>query len=179
MSSELKLSGDAAGRIILQGNDTITTDQTFTFPDTGGMLAIAGGLRIEQVVNILTDAGEATSSTTYVDTNLGAVITPKSANNKVLVIVNQTLSPISSGTSGYAMLRILRGTTPILRDSRINFSMQYDHQTYSYTVLDSPATDVAVQYKTQMATSTSAYSLEAQHADLRTSCITLIELSGF
>jgi hypothetical protein len=36
MSSEVKLSGDAAGRIILQGNDTITTDQTFTFPDTGG-----------------------------------------------------------------------------------------------------------------------------------------------
>lgn len=39
MSSELKLSGDAAGRIILQGNDTITTDQTFTFPDTGGEVA--------------------------------------------------------------------------------------------------------------------------------------------
>jgi len=39
MSSEVKLSGDAAGRIILQGNDTITTDQTFTFPDTGGELA--------------------------------------------------------------------------------------------------------------------------------------------
>lgn len=41
MSSEVKLSGDAAGRIILQGNDTITTDQTFTFPDTGGEVATA------------------------------------------------------------------------------------------------------------------------------------------
>jgi len=39
MSSELKLSGSKAGRVILQGNDTITTDQTFTFPDTGGELA--------------------------------------------------------------------------------------------------------------------------------------------
>ena len=38
MASELKLSGSAAGRIIVQGNDTITTDQTFTFPDTGGEL---------------------------------------------------------------------------------------------------------------------------------------------
>jgi len=41
MSSEVKLSGDAAGRIILQGNDTITTDQTFTFPDTGGEVLIS------------------------------------------------------------------------------------------------------------------------------------------
>ena len=41
MASELKLSGSAAGRIIVQGNDTITTDQTFTFPDTGGELATA------------------------------------------------------------------------------------------------------------------------------------------
>ena len=39
MASELKLSGSAAGRIIVQGNDTITTDQTFTFPTTGGTLA--------------------------------------------------------------------------------------------------------------------------------------------
>ena len=39
MASELKLSGSAGGRIIVQGNDTITTDQTFTFPDTGGELA--------------------------------------------------------------------------------------------------------------------------------------------
>ena len=39
MASELKLSGSAAGRVIVQGNDTITTDQTFTFPDTGGEIA--------------------------------------------------------------------------------------------------------------------------------------------
>ena len=44
MASELKLSGQTA-RVILQGNDTITSDQTFTFPDTGGEVATipAGG----------------------------------------------------------------------------------------------------------------------------------------
>ena len=41
MASELKLSGSAGGRVIVQGNDTISTDQTFTFPDTGGELATA------------------------------------------------------------------------------------------------------------------------------------------
>ena len=38
MSSELKLSGTTA-RVILQGNDSISSDQTFTFPDTGGEVA--------------------------------------------------------------------------------------------------------------------------------------------
>lgn len=38
MASELKLSGTTA-RVILQGNDTITADQTFTFPNSGGAVA--------------------------------------------------------------------------------------------------------------------------------------------
>ena len=37
MASELKLAGQTA-RVILQGNDTIAADQTFTFPDTGGQV---------------------------------------------------------------------------------------------------------------------------------------------
>ena len=41
MSSELKLAGAAGGNIILQGDDVITTDQTFTFPDTGGEVVTA------------------------------------------------------------------------------------------------------------------------------------------
>nr|BAR33462.1 hypothetical protein [uncultured Mediterranean phage uvMED] len=42
MASELKLSGTTA-RVILQGNDTITSDQTFTFPDSGGRILTADG----------------------------------------------------------------------------------------------------------------------------------------
>ena len=178
MSGNLRLNGATSGYSELAAPD-VAGDQTFTFPATGGVLGLAGGLRIEQIVNNLTNTGEATTSTNYVDTKLGAVITPKSTSNKVLVIVNQTLSPVSSGTNGFAKLRILRGTTTILSDARVSFVVQHDHHTYSYTVLDSPTTNVAVQYKTQMATSTSSYTLEAQHAGLRTSCITLIELSGF
>ena len=165
MSGNLRLNGATSGYSELAAPD-VAGDQTFTFPATGGVLGLAGGLRIEQIVNNLTDGDAATSSINYVDTRLGAVITPKSTNNKVLVIVNQTLSPVSSGTTGFAKLRLLRGTTPILRDERISFVTQYDHGLYSYTVLDSPATNVAVQYKTQMATSTSSYTLEAQHAGL-------------
>ena len=42
MASELKLSGTTA-RVILQGNDTIAADQTFTFPDSGGRILTADG----------------------------------------------------------------------------------------------------------------------------------------
>ena len=45
MSSKLKLTGLGGGDTILQGNDSITTDQTFTLPDNGGEIvtAPAGG----------------------------------------------------------------------------------------------------------------------------------------
>jgi len=42
MASELKLSGTTA-RVILQGNDTISSDQTFTFPDSGGEVLTTAG----------------------------------------------------------------------------------------------------------------------------------------
>ena len=41
MSSKLKLTGTGGGDTILQGNDSITTDQTFTLPDNGGEIATA------------------------------------------------------------------------------------------------------------------------------------------
>ena len=37
--SQLRLTGSGGGNTILEGNDTITTDQTFEFPDNGGTLA--------------------------------------------------------------------------------------------------------------------------------------------
>ena len=40
MASELKLSGTTA-RVILQGNDSISSDQTFTFPDSGGEVLVS------------------------------------------------------------------------------------------------------------------------------------------
>ena len=36
--SQLRLTGTGGGNTILNGNDTITTDQTFEFPDNGGTL---------------------------------------------------------------------------------------------------------------------------------------------
>jgi hypothetical protein len=72
----------------------------------------------------------------------------------------------------------LRGGTVIYQDQRINMYIQYAHSTYSCLVLDSPATTSATTYKTQMATGNASYTLEAQHANLRTSTIILLEISA-
>ena len=37
MAGEVRIGGNTAS-VKLQGNDSITTDQTFTFPDNGGQL---------------------------------------------------------------------------------------------------------------------------------------------
>lgn len=43
MSSKLKLTGAGGGNTIIQGNDSITTDQTFTLPDNGGEIITTAG----------------------------------------------------------------------------------------------------------------------------------------
>ena len=131
-----------------------------------------------QVVNVNYSTGTSTTSTSYVDTGLTATITPTSLTSKILVCVTQTLSPTSSGTSTYGGWICLRGSTTIYTDARINMYMQYAHSTYSCVVLDSPATTSATTYKTQMVTGNASYTLEAQHGNLRTSTISLLEIAA-
>ena len=176
MSGSLRLNGSTSGFSEITAPD-VAGDQTFTLPAVGGILN-TGPIGIVQVVNKLNSTGAVTDSQTFVDAKNDAIITTKSASNKVLVIVNHALSPISGNTSGFALLRLLRGTTTILQDDRCNLSLQYDHQMYSYTVLDSPNYFGEIRYSMQQAVSNSAFSVESQHSNLRTSCVTLIELSG-
>ena len=157
MASELKLSGSAGGRIIVQGNDTITTDQTFTFPDTGGELATRTAGNILQVVYGGTSSQVSLTTTTYVDSNLAATITPSSSTSKVLVLVDQSCQWNNpSGASGGIAVRLLRNSTVIEQppETSIPLSDYIANATQHYlklpmTVLDSPSTTSAVTYKTQ------------------------------
>jgi hypothetical protein len=56
-----------------------------------GAWAPAGA--VIQVVNAISTTQVSTTSTSYVDTGLTASITPTSASSKILVIVNQTITP--------------------------------------------------------------------------------------
>ena len=145
---------------------------------SGAARANFGAGAVLQVVNAINTTQVTTTSTSYVDTGLTASITPSSASNRILVIVNQTITPGTSGSNTFAQVRLMRGASQIWFDARVNGIGQYVHTTPSCSVLDSPATTSSVTYRTQFATGTGIYSMEAQHADLRYSTITLVEIAG-
>jgi len=135
----------------------------------------AGG--VVQVVQAAYATSVSTTSTSFVNTGLSASITPTSASNKIAVIICQTLSPTSGGSSTFGSWRVMRDASQIYQDLRINMYMQFAHGTYSCVLLDSPATTSSVAYTTQMATGSASFTLEAQHASIRTSTIMLMEIA--
>jgi len=115
----------------------------------------AGGGKVLQVVYGSTTTYTSTTSTTFVDTNLSATITPTSATSKVLVLVTQQSCGRETGTAGEQMrIKLLRGSTDILLISDIfayNAGLTFPNtgNTMSSNYLDSPATTSATTYKTQ------------------------------
>ena len=189
----LKLNGSSAGSVSIDApadSSPTGTDVTLTLPTSAGSsgqylqtngsgtLSWQDPGKILQVVNVQYSPNTATTSTSYVDTGLTSTITPSSSSNKVLVIVSQTLSAVSSGTSTYGRFQLLRDSSSIYSDQRTDMYAQYSHNTYTISILDSPASTSAITYKTQFATGNSSYSYEAQHANLRTSTITLMEVEA-
>ena len=131
-----------------------------------------------QVVQVTAGSKVLTSSTTYVDTGLSATITPSSTSSKILVILNQTITPSTTASDSYAKVKLVRGATVIWSDERVNGQGLNDHSTPSCSVLDSPSSTSALTYKTQFASGNTSYTFEAQHADLRQSTVTLMEIAG-
>ena len=74
--AELHLTGTSAGTI-LQANNSITSNQTFTFPDTGGELATAGSPKVffyaRPSVNTYISSGTGNLTYNVVDHNVGNV----------------------------------------------------------------------------------------------------------
>jgi len=101
-----------------------------------------------------------TSSTSFVDvTGVTATITPRSASNKILVIVSSYVSPSSTN---YAILgKLVRNSTDIAigdargSSTRCSFGASTGSANlasfFGITFLDSPATTSATTYKIQVA----------------------------
>lgn len=117
-------------------------------------------------------------SATYIDSGLTASITPKSASNKILVIVHQALSPtVVTGVGDFGKARTLRAAVTVHEDQRITGGYVYAHSVYGHSTLDSPNSTASVTYKVQFASDgTVGATMEAQHANLRPSTITLLEV---
>jgi len=181
--SEIRLPEDTdngSHYVALKAADSIASNLTLILPSAdgtsgqvlqtngSGVLSFAGvsasaGTIIQVVQTIKKDTFTG-NSTSYVDvTGLSATITPSSSSNKVLVLVNLSLTD-QHGSGGGA--KLLRGSTDIgLSDTagsrrRSSFSgsgytgdgagesnMQ---MSLNSSVLDSPATTSATTYKVQI-----------------------------
>ena len=153
----LKLNGATSGSIELDVPDAIGSDVSgVLLPTTAGTLD-----RLERAGNILqvvygnTSSQVSLTTTTYVDSNLTATITPSSTTSKVLVLVDQSCQWNHSSAGGMAV-RLLRNSTVIEQppETSVPLSDYIASATQHYfklpmTVLDSPSTTSAVTYKTQ------------------------------
>ena len=149
---------------------------------TAGWYQEAAG-RIVQVKSMnKTDVFSSTSSS-YVDvTGFSLSITPKSATNKILVIVTALLG---ANGSGDAFVQLVRDSTTIPSSNAIGYTDSqniYLPNPINGSVLDSPATTSSVTYKIQGKNNAgNTWRINSRGADtgyVGTSSLTLIEVTA-
>ena len=157
---------------------------------TGNVLTVSGGVpawsapaggggKVLQVVNGVTTTAVDSSSTSYVDTNLTATITPTLSTSKILVLIHQKVQRTSGNANQAINMRVMRGATNILEHTLLGYteSAIYQIQMYSAAYYDSPATTSATTYKTQFAANVAASGI-ACNAGPSNSSITLLEIGA-
>lgn len=127
-----------------------------------GPTYVSGG--IIQVLQTFKPDNYMTNSTSFVDVpGMSVTITPKSANSKILVLIDGTVGNghVSYGTR----LNLVRNGTNIAQSTTGTVAQQtmqifstdnYATNTVSISYLDSPATTSAVTYKLQLCSFNSA-----------------------
>lgn len=188
--SVVKVQGNASGTgIFTVAAPATNTDRTLTLPDNTGTFltsATTAGFpagSVVQVVQGYTATTTTTTSGTAVDTTLSASITPKSATNKVLVLVSSNGYVARGGTAisyGDIYMYIVRGATSLVSGrTGINFGVNTWTDLFpaqsGYVYLDSPATTSSTTYKMQISVS-NGLSLQVPFQSFAT--ITLVEIAA-
>ena len=184
--------------IAINGSGTVTGISVGGLPDgivdTDMIAANAvtapkrGAGAILQVVTATTTNEASTSSSSFVDTNVTASITPSSTSSKILVLIDAPFHVHrSSGTSNSFSIKVLRDSTEIT-DA---ITDQGSHQSglgsgaissnrsvgiINKIILDSPSSTSSLTYKMQMGDAFSGNTVYFQ--DGSTSHITLLEVAG-
>lgn len=128
-----------------------------------------------QVVQGVYGSGQySTSSTTFIDTNVSATITPKSSSSKILCIASQNGYSGSSGTK--MEVQFLRGSTVIANVGLYGVDANNLDFHVSMTYLDSPSTTSSTTYKTQYRSTSGNLVYLGRNSVKET--ITLMEIAG-
>jgi len=141
-----------------------------TLPSSGKVLQVVSATNATAVVS---------SSTTFVDTNLTATITPSSATSKILVMVTQSCFKSAANASLGLKLNINRGASAIFTSIYLLYTGTAIELSTFETIgyLDSPSTTSATTYKTQFANQFNNASVEVQPSNT-TSSIILMEIGA-
>jgi len=159
---------------------------------TGQVLTVAGGVptwatpaggggKVLQVVEARTTTQKDSATSTYVDSNLTATITPSSATSKVLVMVAQNGLRKSSGSASNALaIRLMRDASQLQEIFYIgytNSALTLATASASFLFLDSPSTTSATTYKTQIKSQLNTADVGVQYNDA-SSAIVLLEIGA-
>jgi hypothetical protein len=143
-------AADTVGRLAVGTNNQLLAADS---AESTGLKWVASPTtsKVVQIVYGSTSTNTNSSSSTYADTGLTATITPTSASNNVLVMVDHGSNQKETNNTSMGM-RLLRAGTQIaqiLNDGGKNGTNdRQDFGGTSVTVLDSPATTSATIYKT-------------------------------
>lgn len=138
---------------------------------------------IIQVVTATTNTAVTNTTATYADTGLTAAITPHSTTSKILVLVSQSVQPVTGSNTYVAGFQLLRGATSI-NETLLSANAAVGgggalaiKTNVPIMHLDSPATTSATTYKTQTYIAAGGTRVVSQEASSRSN-ITLIEIAA-
>lgn len=140
-----------------------------------------GGGKVLQVVSGTTTTQKDSATSTYVDSNLTATITPTLATSKILVLVAQGGLRKSNGSASNCInIRLMRDATQlqeIFYANWTNTTVLLVAASASFAYLDSPATTSATTYKTQICSALNTSDVGVQYNDASSS-IVLLEIGA-
>jgi hypothetical protein len=142
-----------------------------------------------QVVSAENATTQSTTSTSYVDTNLVASITPSFTSSRILVIVQASLRQISGNTNGsYGEARVFRGAQAVGQPVSIGTRENVGTATYddvqgggALMFVDTPTSTDSVTYRLRMRSAASAVTTEINSGtggSISGSTITLMEIAA-
>lgn len=179
----------------LFGTATPTDGQVVSYSTavSGYVPADAPSGKVLQVVSTTKDNSFSTTSSSFVDvTGMSATITPSSASNKILVLLNMATSTSDTSGAADAGFVLVRNTTEIAKSTAGGTYNFTGHSTNRFGIgaigtngmsvshLDSPATTSAVTYKVQVNTQGGTFYVNLDGGAVRgsVSTITLMEIAG-